>query len=140
MFGELSFLNVGRAVVLTEVLFVNVPGSVTLPVTKNVLALEIPATVNSPLKAELAIPVRLFVLVTFSMITFPANRKIVWKFCSVVCSSTIPVSVTNETKVSHLSKIGHCLRTRIELKCYFSIINTSYIVGLLKNISISRWS
>ena len=41
-----------ETVVLTEVLLVNVPGSVTLPVTKNVLALEIPATVNSPLKGQ----------------------------------------------------------------------------------------
>ena len=39
--------------VLRDVLLLNVPGSTEGPVTKNVLALEIPATVNLPLNAEL---------------------------------------------------------------------------------------
>ena len=46
-------------VVLRDVLLLKVPGSTVGPVTKNVLALEIPETVNLPLNVELAIPVRL---------------------------------------------------------------------------------
>ena len=65
-------MNVGRDVVLCEVLLVNDPIPVLSVETVNDFALLIPVTVYSPLKPEPAVPTVKFVLVTLLIVTlFP---------------------------------------------------------------------
>ena len=76
LFFVFTLWNVGRVVVLDDVLLVKWPGSISpKPVTVNWQALDIPETVNVPLNPELPAPVTLLELVTLVTLTFEPTER-----------------------------------------------------------------
>ena len=76
LFFVFTLWNVGRLVVLDDVLLVKWPGSISpKPETVNWQALDIPEMVNVPLNPELPAPVTLLELVTLVTLTLEPTER-----------------------------------------------------------------